>query len=735
MKFTTIILCVLLTNTFAAYAQHIDGHISEQNADGQTRAIIGANVYWLGTSVGTSTNQTGYFKIERPKGANKLVISFVGYKTDTLTVPSSQTHVMHTLTSSVDIEGVVVAGRASGTHLDRVSPMQTQIITSTELKRAACCNLSESFETNASVDVSYSDAVTGAKQIQLLGLAGTYSQIQIENIPALRGLASTFGLNYVPGSWMESIQVSKGTASVANGYESIAGQINVEYKKPWQDEVFFMNGYANSLGMGEVNTNFSTNITPNISTMVLAHAENMSFENDHNHDTFLNHPLIKQYHILNRWKFDGNNFESQVGVRLLDEERQAGQMPTLNLTNPFGIDILTRQYEGFAKAGYIFGRPNTSLGLIASASEHKQQSTFGFNAYNGQQQSFYSNLVFITYLGKTNHTVKTGLSFAYDSYNEELNAQPFNRTEIVPGAYFEYTYKWMESLTIMAGGRIDLHNMFGNLVTPRLHIRYQPIEQLNMRASVGKGYRTPNVLSENMYLLASSKSLTFSEDIGMEEAWNFGINITQKYLLWFRELTINTDFYRTTFNNQLIVDMEQDPNTVYFYNLNGKSYSNSLQSEISYSPFPRVDFSVAYRWNDVRTTINGNLLEKPLVSRSKGFLTTSYRTESNWQFDYTVHLNGGGRLPNTSYLPEEFRQGDEFPSFITMNAQISKTFKRWDAYIGIENLTNYTQQNPIIAAENPYGPYFDASMVWGPLSGRKVYLGFRYAINRQKDLH
>ncbi|NHB69788.1 TonB-dependent receptor [Perlabentimonas gracilis] len=728
---TILILAALLTLPYLTFSQKVDGHISEKGENGQSTPVVGANLYWLGTTLGTTTNETGYFAINRPKGAELLVISFVGYQTDTLLVPSTQTRIMHTLQSSVDIEGVVVAGRAAGTHFDRVNPVQTQIITRNELERAACCNLSESFETNASVDVSYSDAVTGAKQIQLLGLAGTYSQIQVENIPALRGLASTFGLGYIPGSWMESIQVSKGTASVANGYESIAGQINVEYKKPWEDEVFFVNGYANSLGMAEFNTNFRMSVSPKVSTMVLAHVENMSFENDHNHDTFLNHPLVKQYHLLNRWKYDGNSFESQVGIRLLDEDRSAGQLAHENIINPFGIDIQTRQYEGFGKAGYIFDRPNTSLGLIASASMHDQQSVFGQSLYTGRQQSLYSNLVFITYIGRTNHTIKTGVSFTYDDYSESLNNLSFDRIESTPGAYLEYTYKWLEDFSLMAGARVDRHNMFGTLFTPRLHMRYQPIEQLNLRASVGKGYRSPSVIAENMYLLASSRNMVFLEDIGIEEAWNFGINITQKYMLWFRELTINTDFYRTSFANQLIVDMDRDPTNVYFYNLDGESYSNSLQAEVSYSPFHRFDFSVAYRWNDVRTTINGELQEKPLVSQYKGFFTTSYQTESKWQLDYTLHLNGGGRLPNTNHLPEELYRGESFPSFITMNAQVSKTIDRWDVYIGVENLTGYTQKNPIISSENPYSPFFDASMVWGPLTGRKFYIGFRYAINRQ----
>lgn len=728
---TRIITLIIILFPLLGFAQKIDGHISEKDENGNIIRLVGANLFWAGTTVGETTNDEGYFIIHRPEGAQKLVISFVGFESDTIIVGPNQTHVMHTMKNSVELDGVVFTGSAPGAHFDRVNPIQTQVITRNELERAACCNLSESFETNASVDVSYTDAVTGAKQIQLLGLAGIYSQIQVENLPALRGLASTFGLGYVPGSWMESIQVSKGTASVANGYESIAGQINVEYKKPWEDEVFYVNGYANSIGMAEFNTNFSLKVSPKVSTMVLAHVENMSFEDDHNHDTFLNHPLVKQYHALNRWKYESGDFETQLGIRLLDEERTAGQMMHSNLTNPFGIEINTRQYEGFAKAGYIFSRPATSLGLISSVNQHEQNSLFGQTTYNGLQQSFYSNLVFITYIGRTNHSIKTGLSFTYDSYEENLNDNSLAREEIVPGAYMEYSYKWLEKLTVLAGARIDDHNLHGTLFTPRLHVRYQPFEQLNIRASAGKGYRTSNVIAENMYLLASSRNMIFAEDIGIEEALNFGINITQRYKLWDRELTVNTDFYRTNFINQLIVDMDQSPNNVYFYNLKGTSYSNSFQAELSYKLTEGFDITAAYRWNDVRSTINDVLVEKPLVSRYKGFLSTSLETpKRDWQFDYTIHLNGSGRLPQTDLLPEEFQRGESFPAFVTMNAQVSKKFRSVDAYIGVENLTGFMQENPIISADNPYSPYFDASMVWGPLTGRKIYIGFRYAISR-----
>jgi len=708
--------------------------VFEKDATGVLRPLPGANILWRGTTIGAASNNDGEFTIKRHLGNDYLVISFVGYNTDTVAIAASQQYIEHVLTHSVALDGVVVEGRAKGSYFDRLSPIQTQVVSKQELKRAACCNLSESFETNASVDVSYSDAVTGARQIQLLGLSGTYTQLQAENIPILRGLGSTFGLSYVPGSWMESIQISKGTASVANGYESITGQINIEYKKPWGEERFYANAYLNELGMVEANINYGGELNSKVSTMIMAHAEILENKVDHNSDSFLDHPLVRQYHMFNRWKYQGEHLESQVGIKVLSEERVAGQSayrPNMeqSVLNPFGIDINTRRYEGFAKTGYIFGRPSTSLGIILSASLHDQQSVFGMKSHTASQQSFHANLIFITYLFNTNHTFKTGANFNFDNYSELFNTLNFDRVERVPGVYLEYTYKRLERLTFMAGIRYDYHSRFKGFVTPRAHVFYKPFNQLTLRGSVGKGYRTPSVLSENSFLFASSRSFIFDENPGMEEAWNYGLNVIQRYKVFGRELVINTDYYRTNFLNQHIVDLERNILEVHFYNLKGRSYSNSFQVETTYQPFNRFDVTAAYRVNDVRVTIDGVLQRKPLVSRYKGLLSFSYKTPlRKWQLDYTVHLNGGGRLPSTVGYPPGENLAGSFPSYSVMNFQVTKLFRKFDLYLGVENLTGFTQQSPILFAADPYSPYFDASRVWGPVTGRKVYAGFRMTV-------
>ncbi len=718
-----------------ANSQTIKGKVLFKNDHGEFSPLIGANIVWVGTSTGCVTDANGEFSTNKPdRSSLRLIISFVGFKNDTIALNPDQIYVEHTMQNQVELEEVIIRKYAKGTHFDRLSPIQTQVVSQNELKRAACCNLSESFETNASVDVSYSDAVTGAKQIQLLGLAGAYTQLQAENIPILRGLGSTFGLSQVPGSWMESIQISKGTASVANGYESITGQINIEYKKPWGEEKLFINSYVNGLGMFEANANYAVDVSDNLSTMLLYHSENFGRNIDHNMDSFLDHPKVSQHNLFNRWKYQHGNLEAQIGIKYLIEDRLAGQVGYKNRMdnvpgNPYGIDVNTSRIEAFSKVGYIFSRPSTTIGWIMSASGHDQKSVFGLNDYNANQKSFFTNLIFITYLGNTNHTIKSGLSFAFDKYDEKLNLMAFDKKEGVPGAYFEYTYKYIEKVTLMTGIRYDFNSRYGSIVTPRVHFRYQPVRQITFRGSLGKGYRSPNVLSENSYLFASSRQFIFEDEIKMEQAWNFGLNVSQKYIIFDRELTLNTDYYRTDFTNQLIIDLDKDPSAVYFYNLKGDSYSNSFQVELNYQPINRFDVTMAYRINDVKSTINGQLKQKPLVSKYKGLISLGYKTPlKKWQFDYTIQLNGGGRLPNTMTLPVDFQQGNTFKPYILMNAQVTKYFRKWEMYVGAENITGFTQHNPIISASDPYSPYFDATMVWGPITGRMFYAGFRILV-------
>lgn len=734
-----VFLILLILTGISSFSQKVQGYVFELDEAQKKLPLPGANVYWAGTSSGTATNPEGYFELKHP-GAKKteLVVSYIGYLNDTISLAPDQRKVEFVMNDNTTLKEVEIVEREAGAHISRTDLIATQQITLGELKKAACCNLSESFETNASVDVNYSDAITGARQIKLLGLAGKYSQLQTENIPNFEGLASSFGLLYVPGSWMESIQVSKGTSSVKNGYESITGQINVEYKKPDNKEKLHVNLYANHAGRLEGNINSSIRVSPRWNTAVFGHVSNQSTLIDHNGDNFLDDPVFTQVNLFNRWNYRSEKMEGMFGVKFLNEQRKGGQVDYYSSSEPdagnlYGTEIKTNRFEAFSKTGFFLNRPESSIGWINSYIFHDMNTFFGTNTYDGLQHHFYSNLMLQTYLGNTAHTITTGLSYKFNHFDETLNDSAFSKTEHVPGAFFEYTWTIPEKFTLLAGIRGDYDNLYGSFITPRLHLRYAFSEHTILRVSAGRGSRTANVVAENLSLLTTARRFVFMEKLRMEQAWNYGLNFTQYIDIMGKELSVNFDIYRTDFTNQVIIDKEQDIDKIMVYNLDGKSYANTYQVELKYELIPRMDVTAAFRYNDVKMTISNELMREPLVNKYKGLFSISYATNlRKWQFDVTAQFNGSARIPTTEGLPEEYHMESFSPVYTILNAQVTKFYKRWEIYIGGENLTNYTQHNPIIASDDPFGPYFDASNIWGPVSGVKIYAGVRFLLKHDK---
>ncbi|MBN2613567.1 MAG: TonB-dependent receptor [Bacteroidales bacterium] len=740
MKILILLLFTyLMTIPVIAQQKQVSGRVVEKDEHGHHTPVPYANVYWEGTTTGVMTGETGNFKIEFPGNQknSRLIISYVGYANDTIEVPANQNSIEIVLSHSREIDAVKITSRLGGTYISKLQPLKTEVITTEGLQKLACCNLSESFENNATVDVGFSDAVTGAKHIQMLGLAGVYSQLLAENIPAVRGLSSTYGLTYIPGSWMESVQISKGTSSVVNGYESTTGQINIEFKKPETSDPLFVNLYGSSKLRSEANITAAKQLSERWYTMLLAHGSYLNHKSDENGDSFINTPLSKQVNLYNRWKYDHHEkMESQIGVKFMYESRRGGQMGFSNYDNPasdnlYGIGIDTRNFNIYTKTGFVLpSKPDQSIGIIISGTAHEQDAFYGLNSYFGKQLTVYANVIFQSVFSNTNHKYRTGLSLMADNFTERFKQYGFDREEIVPGAFFEYNYSYLDKLNIIGGVRADYNTFYGAMFTPRLHFRYNTDENLVFRGSAGKGYRSVNIFAENTGILASSRNLVFEEDARLEEAWNFGLNVTKDFPLTYqRKITWSADFYRTLFKNQYVVDLERDVRQVYFYNLNGRSYSNSFQTDLRVEPLQRFEITAAFRVNDVKMTIDDELREKPLVSKYKGLLTLSYSTPFRiWQFDITNQFNGRSRLPGTENNPVVYQRPGFSPPYIIIHAQITKRFKTFDLYAGVENLTGFIQENPIIAADDPFGEYFDASMVWGPLMGRMFYAGLRYSL-------
>ena len=725
---------ILLTTFFFLHAD-VRGVVLDEKGE----TIVGANVVWKGTSKGASTDLDGRFSLTIEESTDTLIVSYVSYQNDTLTAHDGDDLTIR-LSGAVQLSNVDVAAKKVSLTKSRVSVFDTQTISGEELCKAACCNLAESFETNPSVDVAYSDAATGAKQIRLLGLSGQYVQIMTENIPNFRGISAPFGLNYIPGPWMESIQVSKGTSSVLNGYEALTGQINVEYKKPISDEKVAANVFVSSAARAEINANAAFKVNPYVSTGLLLHASDEFVEWDHNKDGFLDMPRVAQYNLIDRWYIKKGAYTGQIFARGLYETRKGGQIRTIE--NPYLVDIQTGRAELFMKNGYVFDpEAGTSIGIITNATFHNQQSVYGHKEYNATQWNAYLNAIFQTSWTDM-HKLSTGLSFNYDHYNEQLLANVINdtiRNEFVPGIFAEYTFNWNNKLILLGGLRADYHSTYGAFVTPRVNIKYNPWDFLHLRASIGMGHRAPNVLAENNNLLSSSRQLVIVDNLKMERAWNYGLSITGYIPIAGRELTLSAECYYTDFLNQTVVDMDTDPHKVLFYNLDGRSYALSAQAEATMEVFKGFTATLAYRYTDVKCTYQGILREKPLTNRFKGLATISYQTPlKKWQFDFTAQFNGGGRLPDSYDVLNADgnttkKWNEAFKPYTILNAQITKYFRTWSIYAGAENMTNFTQKNPIIDVTNPFGDNFDATMIWGPVHGYKVYVGMRWALTDWKS--
>ena len=737
----SLLIISLLSFSFSSIAQNvIEGTVYEE-VDGKQQPLPGVNVYWKIANVGTVTDENGHYSIEIHPTYKCLVFSFVGYLNDTVHHMAQPQHYDHVMSSPLTLSEVEIAARQKAQYVSALDPRHIEHITGEALRRCACCSLAESFETNASVDVAYADAVTGAKQIELLGLSGLYTQMMTENMPNFRGLASAFGLGYVPGTWMHGISVSKGTSSVRNGYESISGQINVEFKEPDEEhsEKVFVNLFTNTMLMSELNFNTRVKVGKNDGLMLLGHVGFNPMKMDGNGDGFLDDPVTKQYSAFLRYNHPNTgHFGCKLGVKALKEERLSGQMdfvPKRRLEEGYdlyGIGINTERYEAFAKTGFIFDRPETSLGIQQQLTYHKLNSYFGLKDYDASQLSYYANLLFDSYIVNTNHKFSVGSSFSYDKYNEMFIDSTMNHTERVGGAFAEYVFSDNHHWTVIGGFRADYNSYYQRMLyTPRLHVRFRTDNELALRLSAGKGYRSPNVLAENSTMLASSRQILFLDTPKMEEAWNFGINLSKHFDVGEKEIQLLVDAYRTDFLNQIVIDRDTDVHQIRIYNLDGKSYSNCAQIQVDYELFKDFDLSLAFRYTDVKMTINDTLREKPFVNRYKGLVTLSY-APGTWQFDLITQFNGDSRIPDMSGNATAVKDGqvmERSPFYVIMNAQVTKKLgKHWELYAGGENLTNYKQQHPIVAASDPFSNDFDASMVWGPLSGIRGYLGVRFQV-------
>lgn len=739
MNFRFFLSALFLLGTASLWSQ-IDGYVYLYEQGKQIPAPL-AEVYWEGTTVGTTTDAKGYFSIEKTSGSNTLIAQFTGFEPMSKVIISRKGSTNFVLLPiSTELEGVTVSGKALATQINAQAAGLHYEVNSEELRKAACCNLSESFETNASIDVSFSDGITGTKQIEMLGLAGKYALIQRENIPFARGLNVRNGLSYVPGPFIQSIQVTKGLSSVLNGFESITGQINVEYYKPENAPRLLFNAFANTGGRNELNlllrNAWQEEGKAHHTTML--HFSSVPFAQDRNNDGFADISTGRQFNALHRSHYHiGKNWEGQFGLSVVDDLREGGQLGFLEDANSseWGFSNQDKRYEVFGKNGYLF--PNQqlrSIGIIYSGSYQENQARYGYREANFSQGSFYLNSIFHDFIGNLEHQFKTGLSLQIDQSKEDLIFSSLNfttythsRAEIVPGAYFEYSYESTDNLSVVAGVRGDYNSYFGKAyVSPRIQARYKVNRNTTFRLSGGRGQRSANRLAENQSALASARSLIFVDAYKFPEvAWNSGFSWSQNLVFGETVIRWNTDLFYTWFESKLIMDLDYDPRVAYIFHRSG-SQSLSLLSQLDYTFKEALDLRLAYKFLRSEENFLQGMDLAYQIPMHRAFFNVAYAPNKKWKIDATVNWFGSKRLPSTASSPDEYKQLEQSPDYFTFNSQVNYTHKAFEFFVGVDNLFDFRQDAPIVNASQPLNDYFDSNFVWGPIFGRNIYVGMYY---------
>lgn len=712
--------------------------------DSDNNPIFGANIYWENSTTGSTSNENGHFSIPFIENGKTLTASYIGFKTASITV-NNLVELKITLVPDNELNTININSIKQSSNRPANSIQNIINVNKDELLKAACCNLAESFETNPSIDVNYSDALTGTKQIKMLGLTSPYIQFVQENIPNIRGASQAFGLTFTPGTWIESIQVTKGIGSVTNGYESITGQINSELIKPATDKKLFVNAYGSFDERFELNTHFNTKISDKWHTGIYIHGNIRDMKIDENEDNFLDAPLANQINIMNRWQYTNTEkgWISFINVRYLTDNKQSGELdfnPNLHkkTTDFWGSEIKTDRFETSAKLGYVFpDLPYKTFGLQLAYSNHKQTSYFGLKDYNIKQRSMYANLLYNTIISDTRNKIVTGLNTTYDDVDELVLNNIYLRNEKSVGTFFEYNYDNLQNLNLSAGIRVDFHNLLGTFITPRLHVKYNPWETGTLRLSSGRGKKSSFIFAENQKLFGTNRAINIVNNNGdfyglkPEIAWNYGISFVQKFTVFNRSGDITFDFYKTVFDQQIITDWE-NPSEISFYNSSTNGKADSFQVELNYSPFIHFAIRTAYKYQDISTNFISGEKQVPLQPQNRFFVNLFFETHQtpkggNWKFDYTFNWQSEQRIPNTSIYNIRYQLPTYSVNDITMNAQITKVFSpKFEMYFGGENLTNEKQKVPVLGANDAFGNNFDTSLVYSPILGTMYYTGIRF---------
>ncbi|MCC6688880.1 MAG: TonB-dependent receptor [Saprospiraceae bacterium] len=731
---------MLLCTVISGYSQTLKGTLQSYSGD----KIDHAEIKWLGDVIGTYTEEDGTYELERSKVSDKLLISAIGFYSDTVEVEAGLTQFDIKMTPIRQLTEVTVSSKRQDSYVSTLQTKNVETLTAHELKNAPCCSLSESFETNATVDVVQTDAVTGTKEIQMLGLKGIYTQVLLENKPDFGGIGSAYAMDFVPGTWIDAIQISKGASTVVNGYQSITGQINVELIKPNKGKPLYINAYGNHEGRYEANVVLNKKYKSPWSQGLLMHASGQQNRSDHDHDSFIENVLRSTYSGVYRLFYTGDIWDVQLNFTGAYDDRKSGQYAHKHILDDseglYHINQTNKRFEVFGKAAFLGMKgEKESFGFQWHAIHHDLNNFIGYRSLLANETDLLANLLYKNRIGNNNNTIEFGLNGQIDNIKQNYENMPLNYNDRTAGLHAEYAYSnkdahstasaFMKNFGIVAGIRLDNHSQQGWFVVPRVNVKYNFTDETILRFSAGRGLRRALPFTDYINRMANNRTWVVQANLPLEDAWNIGGNFTQSFTLKERNGQIALDAYQVLFNQQVIIDMDESAKNVYIYALDGKSQSTTIQVSGQYEIFAGMNLKAAYKYSGVKLDYLEGYRDAVFVPKDRWLFTAAYKTPNQkWMFNLLANYTGKMRLPDTDGIPESVLglNKEESNPFWRFDFQTTYFAKNFEIYSGIENFMDYRQKSPILDHHNPFGEYFDAGRVYAPLNGRMFSLGVRY---------
>ncbi len=739
MKIKHILLFYIFILSGSILAQNEQTGIKSQLVDQSGTPIIGAWISINHTGPKVQTDENGYFILNTVTWPAHLDVDLGDENIVHVNVSDTTAALKITANKVVELKEVVIKEKVNR-ELNTLETRNVETIGKREFQKAACCRLSESFDNSGSVSVSETDAVTGAKEMEILGLRGIYSLMTLDNMPDFSGINYPFALDMIPGTWLNQVAISKGISNAINGSNGFSGQVNIGLKNPFEEPPLFVNVYGNTMGRFEANVHLNKVLkNPAFATGLFVHGSKNFVKTDYNNDNYLDMPLSSQFNVLYKIAMNGlGPWESGLSVHFVKDQREAGQA-NVDPEHPYVAKSDAQRFAISGNTGFVgFDKEGRTMGFKYQYSNNLLDANYGALNYAGKQTKGYFQALYEDRFDEGNHIIYAGGSLLAEKLEQVISNGDYDRKEFVPGVYAEYSYnpeltadsRFVKRFGLVATIRADFHNLYGTQVAPTLTAKYNLSQDQVVRANIGKGYRTPYFFTDNISSFVNGRQFSIESELEAEEAINYGVSYVLKSKIADRNFTFNGDLYQTSFQNQIIVDQETDLKSVRVSNLEGNSKTTSGLLSSSYDVIDGFNVKVAYKWNHIVFDQQGIEVHKMLVPKHRVLLALHYTTwDENWEFSNTTTWLG-----NQEYLVRTLENGNaiqerhEAKPYLTTNAQVTRKFKAFDIYVGGENLTNERQKLPIQGMDNPQGSLFDVSQVYAPLMGIRGYVGLRWTL-------